>query len=377
MPTLAIVASHPIQYYAPLYRQLARNGNLALKVFYGGFPDARAQGAGFDIPFQWDVDLLAGYEHASGEPGARELFAGMADGRWTAVLLHGWHDAFSRRALWRAVRTGTPLLVRGDSHLHAPRPLLRRLAREAACRAILPRFARCLAVGTWNAEFYRHFGVPAERIVLSPHCVDNAFFQREAERHRPDRAALRRAWELSGEARVVLFAGKMIPEKRAHDLLAALAACRRRGTTVHGLFVGDGPLRAMLEGLARRLGVAATFTGFLNQGEIARAYVAADCLALPSGSETWGLVVNEALACGLPCLVSDRAGCAVDMILPGVNGEIHSCGDVEGLAGALERLTRHPSNLPLGGAQWRGVLENHSCERAASGMEQAVAACRR
>lgn len=287
-------------------------------------------------------------------------------------MLHGWHDAFSRRVLWRAWRNGTPLLMRGDNHLRTPRSLVRRVTRAAICGALFPRFSACLAVGSWNAEFYRHFGVPEEKIVGSPHCVDNDFFQKQAARFSPERAAIRTAWGLPSDRRVLLFAGKIVPEKRVSDFLKALARCRREGLPVHGLVVGDGPLRGEMERLALSLGAEAVFTGFLNQSEMARAYVAADALVLPSENETWGLVVNEALACGVPCVVSDRVGCAVDMIVPGINGAVCPCGDVDALAGRMGGIAGGRGIAPPSDPRWKAVLEKHSCLRAADGIREAV-----
>ncbi len=372
MKTLAIIASHPIQYYAPIYRTLAGFDDLRVTVFYDRIPTPEEQGEGFDTPFQWDVDLLGGYEHRMGKAGEQEFFKGLDERRWNAVMLHGWHDGWSRRALWRAWRHRTPLLVRGDNHLRTPRSLVRRVMRAAVCGILLPRFSACLAVGSWSAEFYRHFGVPEERMVASPHCVDGDFFQKQAARWAPERPTLRAAWGLPSNRRVFLFAGKIISEKRVVDFLKALARCQWKGLPVHGLVVGDGPLRGEMERLACSLGVEAFFAGFLNQSEMARAYVAADALVLPSESETWGLVVNEALACGVPCVVSDRVGCAVDMIVTGINGAVYPCGDVEALAGRMEEVAGGRGIVPPSNSQWKAVLEKHSCLRAADGIREAV-----
>ncbi len=372
VPSLAIFATHPIQYYAPLYRELARVGDLHLEVFYGRLPTAAEQGEGFGVPFQWDVDLLSGYEHRLGDGALDGLASDLRSHRWDALLLHGWHHPLERRFMEHARRGGVPVLVRGDTHLRAPRPWWRRLAREVTLRRRLAHYAGCLAVGTWNEEFYRHFGVPSERIFRSPHCVDHAFFRAEVARLAPRREALRAAWGAGPGETLAAFVGKFIPEKGASDFVAALGLAARGGASIRGVLVGDGPLRAEAETLARSLASPVTFSGFLNQSRMAEAYVAADVVVLPSLSETWGLVVNEALACGKPCFVSDRVGCAPDLILPGVTGAVFPYGNRTALAELLARFSEGKMRFSPDSRVWTEIVGRHSCTAAATGIAEAV-----
>jgi glycosyltransferase involved in cell wall biosynthesis len=171
----------------------------------------------------------------------------------------------------------------------------------------------------------------------------------------------------------VVFASsaKLIARKRPFDLVDAVAALRRRGADVHALFVGDGEDRAATERRAVTMGIgdAMTIAGFVNQRELPDRYAAADALVLPSDSrETWGLVVNEAMAAGLPVVVSDAAGCAVDLVRDGENGFTYACGDVAALA---DRLTLIASL----GADGRRTFGRRSRERVkAFGIDVAVRA---
>ena len=116
------------------------------------------------------------------------------------------------------------------------------------------------------------------------------------------------------------------------DFVCAIEQAVRRNPRIQGLMVGDGPLRAGCENLVRERSVPIRFTGFLNQSQITKAYVASDALVLPSdGGETWGLVVNEAMACARPCIVSDRVGCGPDLVIPQETGSIfpsRGCGRI-------------------------------------------------
>src|SRR5262249_3744220 len=158
--------------------------------------------------------------------------------------------------------------------------------------------------------------VPDARIHPCPYFVDNERFAATADRLGPARAALRARWSIPTDATAFLFCGKLVAKKRPLDLLNALGTAAASGAHVHALVVGDGELMGEVRALAASQRIPATMCGFLNQSEIAQAYVAADCLVLPSDSgETWGLVVNEAMACGLPAIVSDRVGCGPDLVV--------------------------------------------------------------
>jgi glycosyltransferase involved in cell wall biosynthesis len=183
----------------------------------------------------------------------------------------------------------------------------------------------------------------------------------------------RTAWGIPPDARVFLFCGKFIQKKHPLTLLRAAAVARSQGARLHLLLVGDGELRPECERFARSHELPATFAGFLNQSRLPEAYVAADCLVLPSDDgETWGLVVNEAMACGLPALVSDRVGCAPDLIVPGESGQIFPFGDEHALARALVELSSDRAILEQMGRSARKHVSQYSLEALTEGTLQAL-----
>jgi glycosyltransferase involved in cell wall biosynthesis len=374
---LGILATHPIQYYAPLYRALAGRPELDLTVYFAHRPTPEEQGVGFGVPFAWDDDLTRGYHHifltnCSRGPNRDRFWdyhtpaitAIVTQGGFNAFLVHGWQA----RSYWQAMvacwRANVPVYVRGDSQLRDDASGLKRLVKRLTYPHFVGRFRACLSVGVRSDAYFRYYG--ARRIVRSPHFVDNASFALRAAVARARRDVLRAAWGIGPGATVALFAGKLIEKKRPADLLAAAA----RVGGIHALIVGDGALRTHCEDTARALGVTATFTGFLNQSEMPNAYAAADVLVLPSDrQETWGLVVNEAMASGLPAIVSEAAGCVPDLIVPGETGYAYPPGDIEALADALGRIG--PRVSAMGEAAARHVRE-YSVERAAAGVVEAV-----
>ena len=165
-----------------------------------------------------------------------------------------------------------------------------------------------------------------------------------------------------------------MPKKRVADLLAARALARRERPEARALIVGDGVEAERLRGLAAQLGVPATFAGFLNQTEISRAYVAADCLVLPSDvRETWGLVVNEAMVHGRPAIVSDRVGCGPDLVSDGETGSGFPCADQEALARAIGDVAASAELRRAMGERARARVAQYSVDRAIRGTREGIA----
>jgi glycosyltransferase involved in cell wall biosynthesis len=377
----AYVLTHPIQYYTPALRRMARSAGDDFEVLYcsGELESSHAR-AGFGVEYRWDVPLLDGYRYRFLKNCAKvpstSSFAGLdnpelgrliANRTYTAVVVNGWHFKSAWRTILACWRHGVPLLVRSDSHLRGPRTF-RQWAKWPLYRSLIPRIDGCLPAGAWSREYFENYGAREDHIFTIPHCVDNRRFEREMQLLRPQREAVRRQWGIPPGATVFLFAGKFIPVKRPADFVSAIARSARLDSSVVGLMAGDGPLRAQCEEHARAAAAPVRFTGFLNQSRIPEAYAAADALVLPSETETWGLVVNEAMACGLPCIVSDRVGCGPDIVDRGVTGDVYPMGDIEALAALLLRN----ENLAALGRNAQRKIESYSVAAAASATLKAV-----
>lgn len=353
---LGILATHPIQNHAPVFRELARLCDLTVFFAHRQTPTGQAQ-AGFGVPFEWDVDLLAGYESAfldnrSSRPATNSFFGCDTPGideavgreRFDAFMVTGW----GVKAYWQAVRAcrrrNVPVMIRGDSQLASRRALPLRLLKELVYPRLLRSFDGFLYVGQRNRDYLRHYGLSEDRLFFSPHCIDNDSFTRSAEAARRDH---RDEPEGVSGAKSVLFAGKLVERKRPLDVIRALAQLRRQGYPSQAVFVGSGELEESLRHEAATSGVPAIFHGFQNQSRMPSHYAAADLLVLPSDhQETWGLVVNEAMACGLPAVVSDAVGCGPDLIEPGRTGAVFPFGDVSALAAAIRStLALEPSSV--------------------------------
>ena len=331
-PRLAVVLSHPTQYYSPWFRWMAATAPFDLRVFYlWNFGVAPQRDPLFGARFAWDVDLLTGYEHEfvpnrAREPGT-ETFGGLDNPdlparlrAWhpDAALVFGYRFRTHLRLIRWARRQRLPLIFRGDSHLlgHSRPSWTKRLV----LRWIYRHFAAVTYVGAANRDYFRAFGVPDARLHFAPHAVNHVHFDPTTHRHRDRALALRHELGLAPATRVVLFAGKFLPAKQPRALLTAFARLRPPDTAL--VFVGDGEERAALERDAAASGAAVHFLPFANQSEMPSRYLLADLFVLPSRGlyETWGLAVNEAMQMGVPCLVSDLVGCQRDLVTDGRTG---------------------------------------------------------
>jgi glycosyltransferase involved in cell wall biosynthesis len=342
---LGVLATHPIQNHAPIFRELARHCDLTVYFAHRQTPEGQAE-AGFGVPFEWDVDLLSGYESAflanrSRRPATNRFFGcdtpgideAIGRGHFDAFMVTGWGVKTYWQAVMACRRRNVSVLIRGDSQLPARRRPALRLAKELVYPRLLELFDGFLYVGRRNRDYLRHYGLAERRLFFSPHCVDNDSFASRAEAERQARRD-----RGGGEAapKSVLFAGKLVERKRPFDVIRALALAAGQGCRAEAVFVGAGELEDSLRREAASSGVPAIFHGFQNQSRMPSLYAAADLLVLPSDhQETWGLVVNEAMACGVPAVVSDAVGCGPDLIDAGRTGAVFPLGNTTALAGAI------------------------------------------
>jgi glycosyltransferase involved in cell wall biosynthesis len=383
--------THPVQYYSPWFRYINDNcPEIQLTVIYATVPTPEQQGVGFGVSFDWDTSPLEGYDfvqvraprptdylHSDRFLGLHVRGMGRAIKKSSpdAVLVVGWYSATLVRALVACRLNGYGAIYRGDTNLGGSRSRIRSAIWGAKTRAMLRFFDAFLTVGRRNHEYLRHFGVPESKIFFAPHCVDNELFRSAAASDKTSgRTYYRASLGLSADDFVVLFVGKVDSQKRPADVIAASAAL---GSGVTTLIVGTGPEEERCREDAARLGVRVILSGFVNQSGLGRIYGAADVCVLPSSSETWGLVVNEAMAAGTPCVVSEAVGCVPDLIRPGITGEVFEVGDVAACAAALTRIRNAISHGHDFTEACQRTVADYSFQAATEGLLQAVASVQR
>ena len=383
---LAIIATHPIQYYAPLFRLLTERSELTCHVFYGwaGTGSGAMEDPGFGRRVEWDIPLLDGYEftfvpNESADPGTHH-WNGIKSSKllpliraWSpdAVLVYGWNFS-SHLAAMRKLHGHTPILFRGDSTLLDERIGPRRLLRRGFLRYVYSHVDIGLYVGTRNREYLQRHGLRERQLRWAPHSVDNNRFADASGRYEQSAAEWRRQLGVVEGHNALLFAGKL-ERKKAPDLLLQVFL-RQAAPNEHLFIAGSGVLETQLREMAAA-NARVHFLGFQNQSAMPIVYRLGDVFVLPSRGpgETWGLAVNEAMASGRSIIVSDRVGCAPDLVADERTGLCFESEDECALGGSLARLMRDTELRRKMGASARDVISKWSFEAQAAALEAAVA----
>ncbi|HWE52164.1 MAG TPA: glycosyltransferase family 4 protein [Bryobacteraceae bacterium] len=386
---LVAIETHPIQYRAPVYRALRQKYGVPITVIYGSdFSVAGYYDPEFRTQFAWDTDLLSGYEHlflstvAQGGGRTYETVStrGLARALRTlapgAVLLPGYSPRFHQLAWLQAWLTGRPILFRGET---ADRPqssgTIQLQARDRMLGLLYSKCSRLLYIGRRSREHFVLHGCPEEKLVFSPYCVDPGPFQVDENSRSALRSHARAEMGIGHDDRVLLFSGKLSERKGPDLIIEAVRTfpAEERSRTVI-VFLGDGEMKPVLEAAAERLPqLGVRFPGFRNQREMSGYFHAADLFVLPSRrNETWGLVVNEALQHGLPCVVSDAVGCGPDLAVQGT-GEVFASGSSEALAEAIQKAFGLAGREEIRDA-CRRKIASYSVDKAAEGIARAYEA---
>jgi glycosyltransferase involved in cell wall biosynthesis len=493
---LAIITTHPIQYYAPVFRLLHQRGAIEIKVFYtrGEMENGKQQDPGFGKAIEWDLPLLDGYpyewvKNTACDPGSHhfngiknpELIKQLADWQPDALLVFGWAWQ-SHLKVMRFFKGRLPVYFRGDSTLLDNKGNFRSLIKKWFLTWVYKHTAGAFYTGVENKKYFRQYGLKESQLIFAPHAVDNNRF---AEDRSVEVMELRNELGIGSNELLVLFAGKFEEKKDPFILLQAFLMLNNPG--IHLLFVGNGVLEMGLKSHASTPLYASTqlyastplsmtgdstplsmtgdpvsytstplsmtdplsmtgdpisytstplsmtgeplsmteaplkslqrspfgqispkvpkdsygesfrtnlstgtkgllwrvlldtsqtihFMEFQNQTQMPVIYQACDLFCLPSKGpgESWGLAVNEAMACGKAILVSDKVGCASDLVIRLKNGQIFKSENVTDLKEKLHELTNDQSRLKEMGQKSKEIIHNFNFERIAIAIEEQV-----
>ncbi|MEH2392616.1 MAG: glycosyltransferase family 4 protein [Nostoc sp.] len=347
---LAILLTHPVQYFAPVFRELAQQPNLQIKVFFGcNHGVIPREDPNFGVVFQWDCQPTVGFEHEflsdnyledlKGLRGIRlatKAFNAISSYQPDAILIFAYSPTFITASTLLLRLAGHKLMLRAETTDEAlSRSYIKDKIRQLFLSFYYRQFTHFFPIGTNSINHYLWMGVDKSRMTLAHYAIDIEFFQKQVDFWLPQREALRANAGIGEQDHVLIYCGKMFPPKNPliiPDALENLSPVEKE--KIWFLAVGDGELREEFERRIKvQLGERAIFVGFKNQSELGQYYAIADTLILPSRSgETWGLVVNEALQFGLRAIVSNKVGCAKELITDIKHGGIFSCNNFLELA---------------------------------------------
>lgn len=363
-------------YRIPVFNELASRGDVDLRViFLADTNPLTRQWLVYKDEIRFRYEVLPSYRFRAG---GRSLVLNWGMTRAlrraepAAIICGGYNDIASWRALAWARSHRVPFVLWAESNLHDQRR--GHAAVEALKRAFVKRCDRFAVPGSASAQYLKTYGARDADIETAPNAVDTELFSRQAERARDDGGRARE--RLGLPARYFLFVGRLLPGKGIFDLVDAYQTLAPEIKSLTKLvFVGDGPSRQQLEQRARSAGPGSIqLAGFVHREQLGSYYGLADAFIFPTHSDPWGLVVNEAMACGLPVIATDVAGATADLVKDGWNGYVVRAGDIGGLAAAMKSISEHGELRNFMGRRSREHIENYSPAKCAEGLARAALA---
>ena len=383
MKKIAVITSHPIQYQSPLFRAISQQPDIDLTVYFGcdyGSNPTKVH-PGFGKAFAWDIPLLDGYKHvflknSKANVGVNdwrldgpELKSYFESNQYDAVILFGWNKVLFWQAIWWAKKYNISLILRAESNLKHIQSWLTKWIKKVLFPILFKQFKAFMSIGSHNSELYLHYGVQKTAIHDAPYCVDNDFFAEGASKSAIKARQLRLSLGIPESDTVFLFMAKFVDRKRPLDLINA-AVKNRECCNFHVILVGGGELMEVCQSAITTNQLDNVhLVGFINQTELPTYYAAADVFVLPSHYETWGLVLNEAMACGLPGIVSDTCGATQDMIIEGETGYSYPMGDVQQLAKLMMLMAENSDNCQQMGLRAADHVQNFSVPVVVSALK--------
>ena len=379
MKRLAIITTHPIQYNAPLFRLLSQRKNIEVKVFYTwGQSESMVFDARFGIQRSWDIPLLNGYQYefvrnTSSRPDSNRFWGVVNPGflkrlnkeQFDAVLVYRW-SLFSHLVIMQRLRKQSKLFFRGDSHLLSKSNVIKGKIRSLFLKCVYRKVDVAFYVGKHNKEYYLSNGFTESRLREAGHAVDNLRFSENAIDWEEKAAAERLQLQIPKEAIVFLYAGKFYEVKQLDHLINSFK--QLEGNQYRLLLVGNGEQESYLKELAQN-DERILFLPFRNQSDMPLVYRLGDVFVLPSKSETWGLSVNEAMACKRPAIVSNKCGCAPELIVNNRTGYVFDSSDLSALIHSLRQYSTRETAFEQG-EQAFSHIQRFSLENVAAVIEK-------
>lgn len=360
---VAIVISHPIQHFVHLYKALAKQDAIQLKIFFASKIGVKPY---FDkemaVEIHWAADLLAGYDYEFlpeaddiSETGFMQInnpsiIPALKSFSPDVVHVHGYAQLTTLRALLWCNFKRIPVLLSADSSLLYQRPAWKQFLKDLLLPRFMHLFHGVISTGDNNTAYYQHYGIKAERIFRCPFTIDESGFALSRDIKPILREQVRAKYGIASDEVVLLFVGKLAPWKRPQDLLNALSLAQEKLASVAKLvafYAGNGVMLNDLEAQAKSQNLRVIFAGFINVDVLPTIYAMGDVLVFPSEREAYGLSAREAIFLGLPLIVSDQIGCigATDAARPDDNAMIYPSLNVDALVETIVELISCPQKL--------------------------------
>ena len=372
---LVIITEIISPYRIPLFNVLAREPNVDLHVIFLAETDpGLRQWKVYKEEIRFSYEVLSSWRKQIGVYNLLldiGIIGALRRARPDLILCGGYSYVASWQALFWSRWNSVPFLLWSESNRQDIRG--GHSSVELLKRAFLRECSGFVVPGRSAAQYLLDHGVKERDIFTAVNAVDNDFFCSAAARARQSAPDLQNKFGLP--ARYVLYSGRLVRQKGVFELLAAYAKLESSLREQMGLvFAGDGSCRGLLEERCQSISPGVVkFAGFVQREQLPIYYALAEMLILPTYTDTWGLVVNEAMACGLPVIVSQAAGCAADLVTQGWNGDIVDPTDVNGLSERIRGLAMQPELRASMSMNGRNRIQSYSPEEWTKGIVHMLA----
>ena len=349
---VAVITPNPTPYRVPFFRRLAQSAEIEPIVYFLTEGSAtrpwKVELEGFAYEFLREWSLPVGGKDMARYRVNPSIIARLRAGRYDVVVIGGYNHFTTQAAILHCILTRTPWCIMSESHVNKPRGAVRVALKKAILGPILRTMGAAMVTGTLARRYVESFGIPADAVFVVANTPDVAHFRDAAAGLAPERDAIRSRLGVAGKL-VILFAGRLLEEKGLRVLFDAYGIAQTKRGDLALLIVGDGRRRKEYEAVVERKQLAGVhFLGFRAQAELPEIYAASDVFVLPSLVEPWGVVVNEAMASGLPIVVSNQVGASADLVIEGENGFVVPAADAPSLAARIvDVLSDEPRRLAM------------------------------
>ncbi len=386
---IAILASHPVQYQVPIFRNLSKHPKIDLIVYFcSNFGVRKADfDPGFGKKIKWDVDLLSGYKYkflknyslsalSVGTLGPSffnlinmGIIKELLKEKYDAILIHGYTTLTNWFSFLFAWITKTPIIIRGETDFLKEGSFFNYFIKKLLLSPLFKKIDAFMYSYIKNKEFFMNYGVSEKKLFFLPCAVDNSFFEKKVNRNS---LKIKNKLKISENSLILLFVAKLIPRKRPMDLIKAFEYLNKKENIVL-MFVGDGPEREKIERYVKDKNLKNIhFVGFKNQSKLPKYYSIADVFVLCSEHDPSPKAMNEAMASKLPIIATDKVGTAYDLVKNGKNGYIYPVGNIKKLAKCLDKILEDKKTIKKMGKKSFEIVSKWTFEEDVKGILKAL-----
>jgi len=371
---VAILTEIIAPYRIPVFNILAKDLDVELDVLFFAETESRRS---WQIPkekIKFNYKVLKGFIvgkslHNDSIFFNPSIVAELIKGKYDTIIVGGFHHPTIWLSFFYACITKKRFILHSESTLGDIRSS--NVVKNWLKKFFVKHCSGYIIPGMPQKRYLLSLGADNKKIWIAPNSVDSKLFKKALEERKNNKENTKEAMGIKGD--VILYVGRMIHAKGVQDLIEAFAEIKKSFSDISLVLVGEGPDRRKYEEMCCQKSIEGViFTGFIEQENLPKYYTIADVFIFPTHSDTWGMVINEAMLSDLPVICSKKAGAAEDLIKANKNGLIHEPGDIAGISCCVARLLGDKKLAEDMGRRSREVIASYSPEDMALGIRNAV-----